>query len=302
MGSSSASDSEGEQRMIADSLRSFEEFLRQQILARPHALLPSQLVPQVALRETVVTHLIRTRESAGYLDRGLPNEFRQNYSPMLAMAPSIESLPKSPAPRRTVRQVQVGESLYLLRRHIEGQFLPDGQAGWEFHAEELAPQLVGKGETQEAALEDWQKQVHVTFQRLYRKVAFEMSDPERALWAAVEQAIDLEGYEARTPLVLRQIGQLVQVYPSPYKVRWTDNRAEIVDLSAMPGDFAGFPQGQWFEAITERDRRTGRLLRVRHVQPTGPLRRLSGQELDDLWNKLPTTASLPRSDRDWTRR
>jgi hypothetical protein len=204
--------------------------------------------------------------------------------------------------RRTVQQFQIGETVYPLRRPVEGECSPKPAGGWEFRAREVGLQLIGQGDSPEKAFGDWEEQIHVAFQRLYRKVPFEMSAPERAQWEALAKAVDVEAYEARTPLVLRQLGQLTRAHPDPYEIRWLDNRAETVDLAVLPPEFAQFKPGQWLEAITERDRRTWRLRKVRYVQPVEPLRPLSGEQLGKFWDGLPTTAGLPQSTRDWTKR
>jgi hypothetical protein len=231
-------------------------------------------------------------------------ERMQSEDPSRVLRVSLEPLaqPESREFRETIASIEIGETSYPLRTPVEGRYRQLHGGDGDYCVQEFGLAFIGRGETLQQAQRDWSEQVHIAFQELYRKRPFEMTEQERAQWAVLERAIDVAAYENQTPLTIRQIGRLVTARPDPYKILWMDNRTEVVTLAAMPAEFACFKQGQWFEAIVERDRPTGRLRKVQHVQPIDPLEPLSGPDLAEFWKDLPTTATLPRSRRDWMTR
>jgi hypothetical protein len=197
----------------------------------------------------------------------------------------------------------VGETTYRLRRPVQGFCVPVEGVPWEFWVEGFSPLFVGRGAHPESAYGDWRDQVHEAFQELYGKRPFEMTTDERDRWDVLEDLIDVVGYQNETPVRVRQIGQVTQARPLPRQITWVDGAKENnIELALMPGEFAAYKPGQWFEAVVERDPLTWRLRRVLHVQRTPSVNPLSGANLERYWSSLPTTATLPTSTRDWTRR
>jgi hypothetical protein len=197
-------------------------------------------------------------------------------------------------------EIQVGETMYRLRKPVQGLFISNRGRGWEFWVGGFAPSFVGQGSNAEESFDQWRDQVHETFQQLYGKRPFEMNSDEQSQWEILQNMIDVVGYQNETPLLVRQLGHVTQARPEPRQITWTDGRKETVRLDVMPGEFAAYKPGQWFEAIVERDPLTWHLRRVRYVQRTATLRRLSQALLASYWSSLPTTKSLPESKRDWT--
>jgi hypothetical protein len=152
----------------------------------------------------------------------------------------------------------------------------------------------------DAARDDWLYQVHETFQDLYGKRAFEMSEAELNTWGLLEDMIDVVGYRNSTPLILREVGWVSRARPEPNRIRWIDGRQESVDLESMPGAFAAYKPGQWFEAVVERDSLTGRLLQVVSVQRIPAMHPMSEGRLSEFLQSLPGTNELPDSDESWT--
>jgi hypothetical protein len=128
-----------------------------------------------------------------------------------------------------------------------------------------------------------------------------MSPDEQIQWDVLEKAIDVAAYRASRPLVLRQIGQVSRVRPDPSVIAWFDRTVEEIPLVELPADFARLESGQWFEAIVERNRATGRLKKIRHVHPVQEVEPMTPERAGAFWASLPTTASLPQSTRDWTK-
>lgn len=201
-----------------------------------------------------------------------------------------------------VSEIQVGETTYRLRRPAPGEFISTRGGFWEFWVEGFSPAFIGQGRAAEEAYDNWRDQVHESFQDLYRKRPFEMTEEERGKWDALEDRIDIVGYRNEAPVLVRQLGQLTQARPFPRRITWIDGTTDLVRLEAMPGEFAGYKPGQWFEAIVERDPLTWSLRKVRYVRRTLSLRGMSSAELSQYWSSLPTTQTLPESTRDWTNR
>jgi lipopolysaccharide/colanic/teichoic acid biosynthesis glycosyltransferase len=207
--------------------------------------------------------------------------------------------------RRILREqmrgwIKYGATAYPLKLPVSLTYKELSNLGWEVCADSFGSDIVGRGETKEDAGFDWCEQVHIAFQKLYRKVDFEMTPQEQSQWANFENLIDVPAYLALRPLVMRQIGQVCRVRPSPSLIVWSDQTHEEVPLVALPDEFARLEPGQWFETITERDRSTKKLRHMRYLHPIAKIEPLTAKRVEAFWAALPTTATLPASTRDLT--
>jgi hypothetical protein len=196
--------------------------------------------------------------------------------------------------------IRIGETCYRLRQTLLGEFLPVDKGLCEFWVGGFSPTFIGNGVQALEAYHDWRDRVHEAFQSLYGKAAFELSEEEQQQWRVLENIIDVVGYRNETPVVVRQLGKVVQSRPLPRKIEWIDGKSEIVRLENMPGEFAGYKPGQPFEADVERDPLTWRLLRVRSIRRISTITPMTPAKLQEFWQSLPATNSLPISDRKWT--
>jgi hypothetical protein len=196
--------------------------------------------------------------------------------------------------------IQIGETCYRLREPVRGQFLSTNDFTCEFWVNGFSPEFIGKGARAHDAYRDWRDQVHEAFQELYGKRPFEMSEEEAARWQIIENVIDVVGYRNETPVVVRQVGHVTKTRPSHRQITWIDDKSESVNLDDWPGEFASYKPGQPFEADVEHDPLTGKMRKVRVVRRIGNIHPLASGELQKFWQSLPTTSSLPVSDRDWT--
>jgi lipopolysaccharide/colanic/teichoic acid biosynthesis glycosyltransferase len=230
-------------------------------------------------------------------------EYRSGSTTLRREAPSEQALASNSCRIREELkgQIECGETVYPLLRPVMLTLKSRPDETWESCAEGLGIGFIGQGRTQQEAASDWREQVHVAFQRLYRKMAFEMSTDEQIQWDVLEKAIDVAAYRASRPLVLRQIGQVSRVRPNPSEIVWFDRTVEEIPLVELPADFARLESGQWFEAIVERDKATGRLKKMRYVHLIQEVEPMTPERARAFWASLPTTASLPQSTRDWTR-
>jgi hypothetical protein len=200
-----------------------------------------------------------------------------------------------------VNGFSVGDATYRLRRPVQGYFMRQADGSCLFLVDGFNPTFVGKGERARDAYDNWRDLLHEVFQTLYGKRQFEMTDEERDQWSVLDGMIDVVSYRNETPLVVRQVGCVSgHRTGQPMEITWVDGRKERVCFSQMPPEFAGYQVGQYFEADVEREPLSGRLNRVRHVQRIHSLRPLTGSQLEEFWDSLPGTDSLPRSNRDWT--
>ena len=196
--------------------------------------------------------------------------------------------------------IQIGETCYRLRELLNGEFLSAEDFTCEFWVDGFSPQFVGKGTRAHDAYRDWRDQVHEAFQDLYRKRPFEMSEEDTERWQVLENSIDVVGYRNETPVVIRQVGQVTRTRPKHRQITWIDGKTEPFNLDNWPGEFAGYKPGQPLEADVERDPLTWKMLSVRFVRRIGTIHPMTNDELKKFWQSLPTTSSLPASDRDWT--
>jgi len=199
-----------------------------------------------------------------------------------------------------VSEIHVGEAAYRLRRPVRGYFLRKGDGTCEFWADGFSPTFVGSGQRADDAYRDWRDRVHETFQDLYGKRPFEMSEDDGRRWSVLDEMIDVVGYRNETPVVVRQIGRVTQARPLPRQVTWVDGSKDSVNFNVMPAEFAGYKAGQYFEADVERDPLNWRLRRVRHVQRIKSVPPMTTAAADGFWESLAGTASLPETSRDWT--
>ena len=181
-----------------------------------------------------------------------------------------------------------------------GEFLPGDDVACEFWADRFSPRFIGRGNHANEAYRDWRDQVHEVFQDLYGKRPFEMTEEESRDWCLLEDLIDVVDYRNETPIVIHQIGLVSQARPLPRRIRWLDGRSEPIGLEDAPGEFAGYKPGQPFEAEVQRDRRTGRLLRVLSTRRITSIHPLKSPELQEFWDGMPGTSGLPASERKWT--
>jgi len=233
-------------------------------------------------------------------NEGVRTPQKESSKPALALRPRNPTRTDQEQ-RRFEKLIDFGSTIYPLRRPLRGiaRLSPDGQR--TFTVPDLEPHFIGRGLTLDDACFDWLQAVHIAFQSLFGKLPFEMTGEEYSRWIILSNVIDVDAYEATRPLVLRQIGHVLSAGPGPWIVAWAD-RTESVALAEMPAEFAALHQGDWFAAIVQRDRTSDHLVAVRQIKPIPPLEPLSNERLSLFWDALPTTASLPVSSSDWTRR
>lgn len=182
---------------------------------------------------------------------------------------------------------------YPLRRICRASFIP---VAGEFVVEEFSA-FVGRGETIDAAREDWALRVHAAFQELLHKRPFEMSADDKREWSVLSSNIDIAVYRNQTPLKITQFGRVSQARPYPSQIRWDDGTKEDVRVSQVDADdFITYKPGQPFEAVVARDPVSFRLQRIVHIQRRSEPGQLSADEEAELLDSIGSSKTLPKGD------
>jgi hypothetical protein len=224
-----------------------------------------------------------------------------------AAGPAESAAPSAPVPETTVvppsdkaahqvphsfEMFQVGDTLYRLRQATQGVFFSETST----FCVPVVDIITGRGETLESALADWQTQFHIRFQRLFTKLESERTPDDKELLDQFQTLIDLEEHRKTVPVIVRQIGAVERIQPLPAIVRWEDGSREEAAVDILPPEFLTYSLGQRFEALVARDPESHRIWRIIFSQRLAPLPNLTPEEVDQLWNSLPTTRSLPAAD------
>ena len=186
-------------------------------------------------------------------------------------------------------------------RGLEGS-VDRESAAWSFAAENAdLPRFRGSGESRETASANWRHLMHRRFQQLVRKRPFRMTEEEKADWEILSQLIDVEHYRKTTPIKRQETGFISALRSGVCEITWLGSEAvEELSLENAAPEFAGFGEGQWFEALVERNRGDYSLSKVIHAQPIDPIEGMTDEEWREWLSSLPTTETLPKSDTDWS--
>lgn len=164
-------------------------------------------------------------------------------------------------------EIKVGETKYRLLSPIDALVNYDpNEKQWECRTRRL--KYIGlSNESREAAIEDFNSQIHVSFQQLYSKRPFEMTKDEYVEWIKIANTIDLLHYKTTTPLKIREIGCVSYGKLSyPYRIKWLTDENYIIHPANVPAELMSYKTGQWIEAIVERNPVNNRLFRISSVR------------------------------------
>ncbi len=166
--------------------------------------------------------------------------------------------------------------------------------------DQFGPQFIGKGDSIAAARRDFLNQIHSAFQSLVRLRPFQMNETQRVDWQMLESLIDVDRYWDSVPVALLETGVVSSDTADGWEIVWLDGeRRELIPSERTLPEFAAFKQGQWFEAIVERQPRTYTLQKLRYVRPIEPIREMSEEEFRQWVDSLPSGEDVPKSGTDW---
>jgi hypothetical protein len=166
----------------------------------------------------------------------------------------------------SIREIRVGDTQYALRQPVT--ILPTiGENNQWICRLQGCAELVGTGKDRTDAFRNLQEVFHAAFQRLYAMRLFEMDDQDIRIWSYLTSITDVADYKQRTPLQVREIGQISFKKRSiPTQIRWIDGRKEPIYLQFVPDEMAGYRPGQWFESVSHRHPENGKLIRIASCQ------------------------------------
>ncbi len=194
-------------------------------------------------------------------------------------------------------EISVGGTVYQLRTKLTGKYY---RALNRLHVPSLSPTFVGEGASEREAIDDLNLKVHAAFQRLFHMRPFEMSNEDKSTWTLIGDVIDVTLFRNRTPILVRQFGEVMyQKRSYPTAILWDGGFREEIQISQVAcDDFITYLPGQPIEAITERDPLTRELLSIRFIQRVSGLRSEREIAQDDLVESIGTSADLPVAEWD----
>jgi hypothetical protein len=167
----------------------------------------------------------------------------------------------------TLSDLKFGETEYKFFQNISVLGLYDISEGWLCQSRNLGNSFVGMGDTFTSAFEDFKNQLHVTFQRLYRKRPFEMSVQEKEQWNRLVNVIDVYHYRTTTPIVVREVGQISYgMISRPYRIKWLTGYNYVIDPYRVPPELMSLKPGQYIDAVVKRDPVTHKEIEILSVQ------------------------------------
>lgn len=199
-----------------------------------------------------------------------------------------------------VVDLDVGAVTYQLRSPLKALIAPSADHAWEFSLDHFAPRFVGKGASIAAAHRDFLNKVHSSFQSLARLRPFQMNETQSADWKLLEKLIDVNAYWDSVPVTLLEIGVVSAITADGREIVWLDGeRRELIPIERTPPEFAAFEEGQWFEALVERQPKTYQLQTLRYVRQIEPIREMSDDEFRQWVHSLPPGDDVPKSGTEW---
>lgn len=199
-----------------------------------------------------------------------------------------------------VEELSVGPVCYQLRSPVRATVEPCDGHMWAYSVEQFSPRFVGKGVSIAAAKRDFLNSVHSVFQSLVRMRSFQMNDTQLSDWKLLEDLIDVNKYWDAIPVTLFEIGVISSVKADVIEIAWLDGeRKELVTIDRTPPEFAAFCEGQWFEALVERQPKTYHLRKVAYVRTINPVRGMTDDDFRQWVDSLQTDIDLPKSETNW---
>jgi hypothetical protein len=156
--------------------------------------------------------------------------------------------------------------------------------------------LVGHGRVSHAPTERkaelcWVWETHADIQKLRRKKASGLLPEEAMHWSELSSLIDLERFERRQLITLRQAARVLEPVDGGLAVRWIgyDEEPEVVPFELAPAELAAFEVGERFDATVLREPVSWRLVEVLDSTLLPPLTEERRRELLEELSRSPST-------------
>ncbi|MCF7961027.1 MAG: hypothetical protein K9M08_09805 [Pirellula sp.] len=195
-----------------------------------------------------------------------------------------------------IRQVEVGGVLYPLRKPFTGRYHRYLE---QLIVEGVSPQIVGRGESENMAKEDFCLQIHSAIQDLLAKRPFEFTDRDKQLFATIDRFVDVTVFRNTHPIQVRQFGKISKVRPFPEEIEWENGTRDLVPVSlVVTPEYVNYKLGQPIEAIVQRDPMTFRLRRIIHINKCKASRCWSTNEEAEFMDSI-GSSNTARTDPNW---
>lgn len=165
-----------------------------------------------------------------------------------------------PASEVEMRTIEAGEAVYVLKVMRRAFFTPSlvNRVG-EFWVDGFSPDFMGRGANFREARKQFEDDVHKEFQRLFALRSWEMLPEDTVRWLRLLQLIDVEEYQARRPILSREIGRVLSVRDGYEKIRWLGRGKERILALKAREMLSHFRPGVWIEAEVLRDAKSGKV-------------------------------------------
>ena len=128
----------------------------------------------------------------------------------------------------------------------------------------LSLSIVGRGESDKEAIDDWMFQFHRLFQTLKSLRSFEMTPQQKNQWDTIKRILDYQKYLKYNPYCYRMEGRITNILEKDREIEitWLGSSITKLSYSSTPSDFVLFEIDEWFEATVQKDFETGNVDRI----------------------------------------
>lgn len=206
------------------------------------------------------------------------------------LASSTTEVLRNTDDNKDTRRISYGDAVYTMRQprsSIRSAVHGEAQGVATHTIEGLEECVVGYGDTQEIAREDFERQVHEQFQRIRSKRPLFRSDQEKKIWNALNRVIDISEYDRQKIITIpHEIGRLVEINRRGWRViEWSDEGRSVVDLRNCPVKLAALTIDDWFNAVVQRRKSTGALIKILYVDPISEIPIYTQKQREEFWNQ-----------------
>ena len=192
-----------------------------------------------------------------------------------------------------ITTLKAGDTEYVFRFPLTGVYSP-AQGVLTIRGLKALAQSTGDSAVARRS-RDWVNEFHLRYQRLAEKTVSEMSRREKQALRELEAMLDTQAMEKQRTITLRQTGVIQRVNKAGVTITWVDGERDTIPLD-LAAESVGYRRGQRIEAIVRRSESSFDIVRVLHARPLPPLKPMTEQQADALWNSLPGGASTRPTD------
>jgi hypothetical protein len=167
-----------------------------------------------------------------------------------------------------INEIHFEHFVYPLNHSILAYFLRTPYNTITYNVETICPPICyGEGDTEQAAIQNWNRQFHNKFQELYTKLHWERTKEEQSLWDIFESIVNLVEYRRQTPQLFQQTGKLIEksnANEKAVKIEWVEGSNDIVNN--YPQEILSLKVGDYFRANVLREYKTDQLISIISIE------------------------------------